>query len=69
MGGTCGMYERQERVIQGVGVETCEKETTWKTQSYLLRREYNNKMNKQEVGWRTWTGLIWLRIRTGSRIL
>jgi len=52
------MYERQESYIQGVGVETCEKETTWKTQSNLRVREYNNKMNKQEVGWRTWTGLI-----------
>jgi hypothetical protein len=25
------------------------------------RWEDNIKMNLQEVGWRTWTGLIWLR--------
>jgi hypothetical protein len=28
------------------------------------RLEDNIKMDLQEVGWRAWTGLIWLRIET-----
>ena len=28
------------------------------------RREDNIKMDLHEVGWRAWTGLIWLRIGT-----
>jgi hypothetical protein len=32
------------------------------------RWEDNIKMDFQEVGWEgAWTGLIWLRIRTGSK--
>jgi hypothetical protein len=30
------------------------------------RCEDNIKMDLQEVGWGTWTGLIWLRIGTGG---
>jgi hypothetical protein len=33
------------------------------------RWEDNIKMNLQEVGWGAWTGLIWLRIRTGGGLL
>jgi hypothetical protein len=33
------------------------------------RWEDNIKMDLQEVGWGTWTGLIWLRIGTGGRLL
>jgi len=31
------------------------------------RRKWDNniKMDLQEVGWGSWTGLIWLRTRTG----
>jgi len=32
MGGECGTYEVQESWLQGFVVETCEKQTTWKTQ-------------------------------------
>jgi len=31
------------------------------------RWEDNIKMTLQEVGWGVWTGLIWVRIGTGSR--
>ena len=33
-----------------------------------LRRKWedNIKTDLQEVGWEAWTGLIWLRIRTGG---
>jgi hypothetical protein len=30
------------------------------------RREINVKMDLQEVGWRAWNGLFWLRIWTGG---
>ena len=33
------------------------------------RWEDNIKMDLQEVGWGTWTGMIWLRIGTGGRLL
>jgi hypothetical protein len=33
------------------------------------RWEDNIKMDFQEVGWGAWTGLIWLRIGTGARLL
>jgi hypothetical protein len=33
------------------------------------RCENNIKMDLQEVGWGTWTGLIWLRIGTGGGLL
>jgi 3-oxoacyl-ACP reductase-like protein len=33
------------------------------------RWQYNIKMDLQEVGCGAWTGLIWLRIRTGEEHL
>jgi hypothetical protein len=33
------------------------------------RWEDNIKMDLQEVGWGAWTGLMWLRIGTGGRLL
>jgi hypothetical protein len=30
------------------------------------RWEDNIKMDLQKVGWGSWTGLMWLRIRTGD---
>jgi len=33
MGGPCSMYGTEERCIQGFGVETWGKETSWKTQA------------------------------------
>ena len=33
------------------------------------RWEDNIKMALQEVGWRLWTGSIWLRIGTGGGLL
>jgi hypothetical protein len=33
------------------------------------RWENNIKMDLQEVGWRAWTGLIWLRIGTDGGFL
>jgi hypothetical protein len=31
--------------------------------------EDNIKMDLQEVGWGTWTGLIWLRLGTGDGLV
>jgi hypothetical protein len=33
------------------------------------RWEDNIIMDLQEVGWGAWTGLLWLRIRAGGRLL
>jgi hypothetical protein len=33
------------------------------------RWEDNIKMDLQELGWGTWTGLIWLRIGAGGGLL
>jgi hypothetical protein len=33
------------------------------------RWDDNIKMDLQEMGWGAWTGLIWLRIGTGGRLL
>jgi hypothetical protein len=33
------------------------------------RWEDNIKMDLQKVGWRAWTGLIWLKIGTGGGLL
>jgi hypothetical protein len=33
------------------------------------RWENNIKMDLREMGWGAWTGLIWLRIRTGGKLL
>jgi hypothetical protein len=33
------------------------------------RWEDNIKIDLQEVGWGTWSGLIWLRIGTGGALL
>ena len=64
MGETCGTYG--------------EKRGTWYTGFWwgkqkkrplgIPRRrwEYNIKMDLQEVGWASWTGLIWLRIGTSG---
>jgi len=30
------------------------------------RWEYNSKLDLQKAGWGAWTGLMWLRIRTGG---
>ena len=35
----------------------------------MCRRQYNIKMDLQEVGWWAWNELSWLRIGTGSRLL
>jgi hypothetical protein len=33
------------------------------------RWENNIKMDLQEVGWRAWIGLVWIRVETGVRHL
>jgi hypothetical protein len=33
------------------------------------RREDNIRLDLREIGWRLWTGFIWLRIRTSSGLL
>jgi hypothetical protein len=33
------------------------------------RWKYNIKMDLQEVGWGTWTGLVWLRTGIGGGLM
>jgi hypothetical protein len=33
------------------------------------RWDYNIKTDLQKLGWRAWTGLIWLRVGTGGGLL
>jgi len=35
----------------------------------MCRLEDDIKMDVKEMGWGTWSGLLWLRIRTGGRLL
>jgi hypothetical protein len=61
--GARSTYGREDRYIQGFGGESLRKETTYKTRR---RREYNNKMDLQEVGWGHGTVSTWSRKGKGS---
>jgi hypothetical protein len=60
MGGTRSMYGREDRYIQGFGGESLGKEIN------RCRREYNIKMDLQEVGWGHGAASAWFRKGTGS---
>jgi hypothetical protein len=62
-GRTCSTYGGEEKVLMG------KPEREIPLGRPRCRREDNIKMDLQEVGWRKWTGLIWLRIGTGGRHL
>jgi hypothetical protein len=61
VGQEAGMGERRGAYMVLVG------KTEGKSRFGRPRRRWldNIKMDLQEVGWRAWTGLIWLRIGTG----
>jgi hypothetical protein len=59
MGGACSVYGGEETRIQGFWENLKEKKSLGKSR---CRWEDNIKMDIQEIGWRVWTGLIWLRI-------
>jgi len=62
MGGACSANGGEERRIQGIGWDTCEKETPWEMSR---RSEDIIKMDLQEVGCGgVWNGSSWLRIGT-----
>jgi hypothetical protein len=60
------MYEGEKRCIKGFGRE-CKENRPLGCPRH--RWEDNIKKNLQEVGWGSWTGLIWLRIGTGGGLL
>jgi len=66
MGGSCGMYERQDKCIQ-VLVGTREGEISLGRP--MFKWEDNIRMDRQEVVLVAWTVLMWHRIRTGGRLL
>jgi hypothetical protein len=63
MYGACSTYGREERVLME------KPEGRRPLGRHRSRCECNIKMDLQEVGWGTWSGLIWLRIGTGSGLL
>jgi len=67
IGGACSTYggERRDAYRMLVG-----KSEGKKPRGRQRRRwEDNIEIDLQEMGWETWTGLIWLRIRTVGGIL
>ena len=60
------MYGRQERCTKGFGGEPEGKKQHGKSRH---RSEDDIKMDPREIGWGTWTGLVWLRTGTNGGIL
>jgi hypothetical protein len=58
----CGGGERRTRIQVLVGKPDLKRPL----ERPRCRRGDNIKMDLQDVGWGTWTGLIWLRIGTGG---
>jgi hypothetical protein len=56
MGGTGSTYGGEERCIQGL-MGKCEGNRS--LERPRRRGKYNIEMDVKEVGWGTWTGLIW----------
>ena len=63
---TCSTYEERRGVYRVVVGKPEGKRPLGKPRP---RWEDNSKKDVQELGWGTWTGLIWLRIRTGGEHL
>jgi hypothetical protein len=60
------LWRRERRDAYRILVRRPERRTLGRPRRRL---EDNIKMYLQEGGWRTWTGLIWLRIGTGGGLL
>jgi hypothetical protein len=66
MGGACSTYG--ERIV-AYRVSVGKPEGKRPLGRPRHRWEDNIKMAIQEVEWRSWTGLIWLRVRTAGETL
>jgi hypothetical protein len=66
MGVTCSTYRGGRGVYRVLVGKPGGKRPLGKPRS---KWEDNVRMDIQEVGWGSWTGLIWLRIGTGGRLL
>jgi hypothetical protein len=62
-GGACGNWQTEGVHAGFLWVYPEEKGPLGKPRR---RWEYNIKMDFQDVGWRAWTGLTWLRIGIGG---
>jgi hypothetical protein len=60
------LWRRGRRDAYGILVRRPERRTLGRPRR---RWDDNIKINLQEVGWRTWTGLIWFRTGTGGGVL
>jgi len=56
----------KKRGAHSVWVGKCEGKRPLGRSVYVCAWEGNTKLDFQEVGRGAWTGLIWLRIRTGG---
>jgi hypothetical protein len=63
MGGVCSTYGDEERCLEGFVEQPEGRRSLGRPRRRL---EDNIKMDLQEVEWRAWTGLIWLKIGTGG---
>jgi len=66
MGGACGMYGTVEKCIKYFHQKTWRKRPLRRPRH---RWEYNIRMDLNEIGWKLWTGFIWLRIGTNGKLL
>jgi len=64
--GACGMYGRKERCIQGFSGEMRERN---QLEDLGIDGRIILKWMLRKWGGGLWTGLIWLKIRTGGRLL
>jgi len=62
MGKACKTYDGVKRCIEGFGGKPDGKRTLQRQR----RRWEDIKTDLQEVGWRAWTEVSWLRIGTGG---
>jgi hypothetical protein len=65
MNGACSTCGREERCIQGFGAKYEAKRPLGRPR---CRWEGDIKMDVEEKGWRVWTGIFWMKIRTNGRL-
>ena len=66
MDGTCSTYGERSGVYRVLVEKLDGKGPLGRPR---CRGNDNSKMDLQEIGWGTWTGLMWLRVGTGGGLL
>jgi len=65
MSRTCSTCRRERSFIQGFGGKYEAKRPLGRPR---CRWKCDIKMDIQEIGWRVWTGIFWLRVGTSDRV-